>query len=238
MKKILFLWMCIALVLGLSTIAFAETVDEVVDETVDEVVDNTVEDGSEPTDGLVQEPTEDAVTEIGTEVYNTIFTRVFEFFETNKETIIMLTGFIASIFLSVKEAKRKKNTEAGMDQKQSVIISDLGGVVSAQNNVIDVVNALVEGYEKMKKKYEQYENAEDDRDKLVSAVAMQNETILEILASVVINNKNLPQGIKDALALKYARCEKAIDNDENLKNCMLAVKDALHAPSNEGEKGA
>ena len=236
MKKILLLWMCIALVLGLSSIAFAETVDEVVDETVDETVDNTVEDSSEPTEEPVQEPTEDTVTEIGTEVYNTIFTRVFEFFEENKDTIIMVGGFIGTIFLTIKEARRKKTTEAGMDQKQAAIIADLMGITSSQNGVIDVVNALAQGYERMKEKYEAYENAEDDRNKLVSAVAMQNETILEILASLVVNNKNLATGIKDVLALKYAKCEQAINSDEKLRACIDAIKEALHTPSDEVEE--
>jgi aminopeptidase N len=123
-----------------------------------------------------------------------------------------------------------------MDMKQAAIIADLIGIRSSQNGVIDAANDLTQGYKRMQEKYEAYENAEDDRNKLVSAVAMQNETILEILASIVVNNKNLATGIKDVLALKYAKCEQAINSDEKLRACIDAIKEALHTQSDEVEE--
>jgi hypothetical protein len=202
---------------------------------VEEVPSDAPPDTSEetPTDTI----TDETITEVGTEIYNTIFTRIFEFIEYHKDTIIMVLGFCGSIVITLQEIKRKKKTDNGMDEKQTQVLSNLAGITNSQNGVVDVVNALINGYEQMKNKYTEYESAEDDRNKLVGAVMVQNEAILEILATVYANS-NLPRGVKDLISLKYAHCVAALDEDEKLKACVLAVKDAMHESDEDGAKEA
>ena len=49
---------------------------------------------------------------------------------------------------------------------------------------------------------------------------MQTKAILEILITVYANSKNIPQGVKDLINLKYADALKLIGNDEQLKQTL------------------
>ena len=254
MKKIFALWIMVALLLMFVNVtAGAEEIDpttepdtDTVTETVEEETPSEEETAPETetdTEGEPETDTEaepetvpeidkEAVEELGTEIYNSIFTRVYDFFEQNKETIIMVSGFIRSIILAVAENRRKKKADNDMGTKQAEILADILGVTNSQNGVIDVANALIAGYAEMKEKYQQYETVEDDRNKLVGAVMVMNETILDILATVYANS-NLPQGVKDTVTLKYARCNKALDQDDKLKALVTAVQDILKKDENE-----
>lgn len=245
MKKVFLLWIVVALLLMFVNVTVgAEEIDEIagVDEIVSDIVatDETKEDSTiTETETGVPEITDEMIEEVGTEVYNTIFNRVFEFLELHRDTIILVAGFVGSIFLSYTEARRKKKADKDLNNKQSEILADILGVTSSQNGVIDVANALIQGYAEMKEKYQQYENVEDDRNKIVGAVMIQNATILDLLATIYANS-NLPQGVKDIVSLKYARCNKAFDDDDKLKSIVLAVQNIIKgqdAPENE-EKGA
>lgn len=234
MKKVFALWIVLALLLMFVNVTVgAEEIDEIadVDEIVSDIVatdepkeDCTITETKTETD--VPEITDEMIEEVGTEIYNTFFNRVFEFLELHRDTIILVAGFVGSIFLSYTEARRKKKADKDLNNKQSEILADILGVTSSQNGVIDVANALLQGYAEMKEKYQQYENIEDDRNKIVGAVMVQNATILDFLATVYANS-TLPQGVKDIVSLKYARCNKALDDDEKLKSLVLAVQNII-----------
>ena len=205
MKKIVLLWLVLLLVL-LPVSVFAE---EVVDEEV------TVE-------------TEEIVTdEVVADEDNTLFTRIFDFVDEHRQLIVMCLGFVLSIALSVKDWHKQKKTNLSTEEKQTNILSGVTGIVGSQNGVIDAVNQLSIGYDKMKQAYEQYESIEDDRNKLVGAVMIQTSTVLDIMASVYVNSNHLPQGEKDIILLKYSKCLAAMEDDEKLKACVNAVRNIL-----------
>lgn len=240
MKRLFIFLLAVAIVLCLCTTIGAEEVaveDETVIET-DEVNGTAPNTGAAtPQETPTDQITDETITEVGTEIYNTIFTRIFEFIEFHKDTIIMVLGFFGSIVITLQEIKRKKKTDIGMDEKQTMVLSNLAGITNSQNGVVDVVNALINGYEQMKNKYAEYESAEDDRNKLVGAVMVQTKAILDILATVYPNSA-LPQGVKDLVSLKYANCFATLDDDEKLKACVLAVKNAMHESDEDGAKEA
>jgi hypothetical protein len=84
------------------------------------------------------------------------------------------------------------------------------------------------GYADMKAAYEANALKEDDRNRLIGAVMVQNTAILEILSSVYVHNKNLPQGVKDLVILKYANTQKAISDDEMLCSIVEAVREKIN----------
>jgi hypothetical protein len=97
----------------------------------------------------------------------------------------------------------------------------------SQNSVVDVVNNMVDGYNALKESYDTYGETENDRNRVVGAVLATNTAILEILTMVYTNSKNLPQGVKDLVNLKYANCLKTLDDDEKVKAIVTAVRENI-----------
>lgn len=235
MKRILYIVFCVILALCFVMSVSAEAV-ATEDTTVEDVSgsDNvpTVDDST--SQGSGNAITEETVKETGEAIYNTIFTRIFEFFEINKETIIMVFGFAGTIFITIRDIRRKIRVDNDSGATQQKILSDIGGMINSQNGVVDVVNGLTNSYDEMRRKYTAYEDVEDDRNKLVGAVLVQNAAILDILSSVYVN-ANLPQGVKDIVQLKYAHCQTALNNDDQLRACVNAVHAALDAKENNAD---
>ena len=219
MKKII-TWMAFLAIILCLVVPSSAT--EITDDTT--ATDTTTETVENETVNL---PTEEEIEDLGTEVYNTLFTRVYEFIETNKDGIIMILGFAASIFITIRDARKRKKTTDDASAVQTAIQGDVSAMKNVQNAVIDVVNNLSAKYAEMKEKYGEYESVEDERNKLVGAVMLQNQTILEILTSVYANSKNLPQGEKDIILYKYSKCLSALDDDNALRSCVEAVHAAL-----------
>jgi len=88
---------------------------------------------------------------------------------------------------------------------------------STQTEVVDAVNCLIEGYNTLEKELEDYNKTEEERYKMVGAMIVQTQAILDILATVYANSKNLPTGVKDLINLKYAKALKLVENSEELK---------------------
>ena len=166
-------------------------------------------------------------------VFSSFADKVMEFVEIHKDTIIMIVGFVASIFIAVSEKLVRRKISRENNESQSVIIGDLEGVKNTQNLMIDGYNALSEAYNAMKEKYAEYENIEDDRNKLVGAVLVQQATLLEIITSVYANSSGLPQGEKDLILYKYSKCLSTLDNDKKLAACVQLVRDALNKEDNK-----
>ena len=103
---------------------------------------------------------------------------------------------------------------------------------STQAEVIDVVNLLIESYNKLEAKIDKYNKGEEDRNKAVSDTVKECRAILEILATVYANSKNLPQGVKDLVNLKYANVLKAIEENKPIEDTLVEEK----AEDNSQEK--
>jgi len=158
---------------------------------------------------------------------HTVFTRVWEYVVNNKtETLTLIGDFvilIVAIYTKLRNDKRTKTIESDL----KIVRGDTSGTVSGQTSVVDAVNNMIDGYNGMRESYEKYENTETDRNRLVGAVMVQNTALLEILTTVYVNSKNLPQGVKDLVNLKYARCQKALGNDELLCAIVESVREKI-----------
>lgn len=157
----------------------------------------------------------------------TVFSRIWEFALDNKETLASVAGFAAVFIASIVEASKtsKKSKEISDDVK--VVLNGTSTVANSQGGVIGAVNELIGSYNSLKETYDSYEGAEDDRNKLVGVLVMQTTAILEILTAVYANSKNLPQGVKDIVNLKYARLLKGLESDETLRACVEMVRKGI-----------
>lgn len=189
-----------------TSICFAEeTVDT--DVTLPALTDTT-ESESEP---LTEEEDEEL-----TATFNLLFQRVYEYAVEHKTELLGLLGdaviFILALLLKSRISFIKKTATETND---------------SQSSVVDVVNNMVDGYNALQHTYEKYGATEDDRNRVVGALVAQNTAILEILTTVYVNSKNLPQGVKDLVNLKYANCLKALEDDEQLKAIVTAVRENI-----------
>ena len=156
-----------------------------------------------------------------------VFDHVLVFVEENKDTIIMIVGFVASIFIALKEKVQRKHDSVEKAESLSYLVRGVSEFESLQDKMIAGYNALAEAYDKMRDTYNKYEAVEDDRNKLVGAVMVQCSAMLDILTSVYTNSSHLPQGEKDLILYKYSKCLSALDSDEKLRACMDAVRDVM-----------
>ncbi len=223
MKKIIILCLMLALVF-IPVTAFAEEATTETDTTItDAAVEDTeqdIEDENVPDATL---PNEDPTTEEAV----TIFSRIFEFADTNQQVLIMLVGFLTTIVITAHDSRVRKKDSIATKEKETSLMSGMNGVTVTQNGVIDAVNYLAKRYESMEEKYKKYEDAEEERYKLVGASIVQVATMLDILASVYVNSNHLPQGEKDLVLYKYTKCLAALEDDEKIKACVLAIRNVI-----------
>lgn len=89
------------------------------------------------------------------------------------------------------------------------------------NSIIKGFNTLVAELSKLEQKLDgviQDESA-------VASLLTVDMTLLEILTTIYPNSKNLPQGVKDIVEVKYANCLKIINSEDKL----AAIINAIHA---------
>lgn len=167
-------------------------------QTVDTVEETPIE---TPTD---EEPAEES------EENPTFFGRIWEFLEQNyPEVITTIVGVLTFLLTTILPTLVKKS----MKKLDSNVLKSN----STQTEVVDAVNCLIEGYNTLGKELEDYNKTEDERYKMVGAMIVQTQAILDILATVYANSKNLPTGVKDLINLKYAKALKLVENSEELK---------------------
>lgn len=183
--------------------------------------------------------------------YNTFFTRVWEFVEANRTEVISAAGsglvLVVSAIIKAANSKSVKKLseqlislqEDAQDKNkvQSSIISVVNKMIDGYNVMKDSNDHLNTGYADMKAAYEANALKEDDRNRLIGAVMVQNTAILEMFASIYVHNKNLPQGVRDLVILKYANTLKALDDDAMLCSIVEAVREKINfeAPVDESE---
>lgn len=211
MKRFLIFLICVVFVFSLGTsICFAqETVNTDVSEqdAYPEITDTSDSD----TELFEAEGDE----ELGGTL-NLLFRRVYEYSIEHKTELLGLLGdaviFILALLLKSRISFIKKTATETND---------------SQVSVVDVVNNMVDGYNALQATYDKYGATEGDRNRVVGALVAQNTAILEILTTVYVNSKNLPQGVKDLVNLKYANCLKQLENDEQLKAIVTSVRESI-----------
>lgn len=212
MKKLfVFLLLIIMMVTLTSIVVFAEDDAPTVDNVALEATNN------DATDETIEN--------------NTLFSRLWEFFVKYRSEIITVIGnsilFITAVYVKIKNKKGANE----INNILKAIKSETGSNASSQDNVVNAANQLIEAYnkmeveyKKMREAYEKYGETEIDRNKIIGALAAEIATVLEILSTVYVNNKHLPQGIKDLVITKYANCLKALERDEELCKVVAAVR--------------
>ena len=203
------------------------------DATDDDATDNTPGETADPgtEDSLEGNPiAPDDTADTGKETVDTytLFGRLWEFVEENSaEVTSFISGAAVLIFNAFSNAKSNKEGRLIKDNLLSIKTSSTR-TANSQSSVIDVVNTMTDGYNEMRDFYEKMRGTEDDRNRLIGAVAVQNTAVLEILSAVYVHNKNLPQGVKDLVVLKYANCMKALNDDEVLREVTESVREIIN----------
>jgi hypothetical protein len=167
--------------------------------------------------------------------YNTFFTRIWEFVENNSTAVISAAGSgLVLVANAIMKAANSKSAKQVSEQLVS-LMKDTGSVVDVINQMIVGYNSMKDsnehlehGYADMKAAYEANALKEDDRNRLIGAVMVQNTAILEMFASIYVHNKNLPQGVRDLVILKYANTLKALDDDAMLCSIVEAVREKIN----------
>ena len=160
--------------------------------------------------------------------YNDIFTRIYEFAMANKTEVISGAGSLVVLVFSavIKSFSKKQGKE--LKDMISAVGADASGTAKNQQSLIDAFNVMAKGYNEMREAYERYEGVEDDRNRLVGACLVTNTALLEILNTVYVHNRNLPQGVKDLIVLQYVNCQKALSDDDMLRQVVESVKANLN----------
>ena len=228
---------------GAETAEFVET-DTAVSDNPDNPADSITgmpDSGTEAPASEIPETSQENVENAST--YNTVFTRIWEFVTTYSGETLSVVGsailLILNLILKHTSSKTSKDTKTTLEAIKNEVGETLGGqnsVVSVVNNMIDSYNSLSQNYSAMKESYDRYGAMEGERNRVVGAALATNAAILEILTTVYVNSKNLPQGVKDLVNLKYANCLKTLEDDEQLRAVVEAVRDNIGTAKSTGIK--
>ena len=242
-KRFLALVCSVCLFLALLSLTCAAAEEEITTAVTEEVIEATEEDVAEEivvdeADGAYDNESEelpaedigneDAAPDETDEEEHDIFTRLYEFATSYRQELVAVAG--SAVVVAIETIYERRNKKRSDDTKADVAVikKDSSGTALGQTSMIDAVNLMIGGYNSMRDSYEKYEGVEDDRNRLIGAVMVQNTALLEILMAVYVNNKNLPQGVKDLVTLRYTNAQKALGDDQELMAIVAAVRDQVN----------
>lgn len=148
---------------------------------------------------------------------NTFLGRVQAWLEENYVGLATTIGDIVLFILFLVNFFKNKKNLLGLAQNVKF-------TSNAQSDVVDVVNNLIVGYNTIEAEFKEYKKTESQNYEIVGSMIIQTKAILEILTTVYANSKNLPQGVKDLVNLKYADALKKLGEVPALKE---VVDDAV-----------
>lgn len=193
MKKIVFVIIATILLVFPMAIAYAEASES---------------QRAENADG--EDETEDAPSE-----NHTIPSRLWDAFSTNYEVVISVAGSILLLLVSRHNEKKAKERNGSQNLLLSSIAQNTSATSGNQSAVTDGFNGMVEGFNSFLKSsgdltcaYTEMKLTEDANNVRLACLEKQVGTMLDILTTAYSGNKNLPQGLKDIISLKYADCLK------------------------------
>lgn len=142
-----------------------------------------------------------------------IFTRVFEFVETNIDEI--LTAISVAVMAAYTLYQKAKNGTliSGIGR----VLKSQGGVENASKIVSEAVAKLDARQEQLNRYYEEYSKNESERNKVTAALLVEVMALIETNHIAYINNSNIPQSMKNLMTSKYARCLSVINDDAELR---------------------
>ena len=229
MKRLFLAILVVAMLFGVVVNA-----EEVAIGTIDAEAVETIEELPEEAEETEMTSEEESEEE---SIYEALFNRLWEYIEENKTEVVGVLGdallFVFAFFLKSAMSKTDKNTKLEINDIKDKVSRTLGGqngVVGVVNNLIDSYNTLQKEYAALKESYDKYGELEDKRNRLVGALVAQNTALMEIITTVYANSKNLPQGVKDIVHIKYANCLKTLEDDQKLIDLVNSVRECISAP--------
>lgn len=151
-------------------------------------------------DNEAAEPTETAPA-----VPETLWTRIEQWFSRN------LAEFLGSVNLGAVVAcivaviiEHRGNKKASKITAASLDIN-----TDSNSEVVKAVNGLIENYNETLDKLHAMETKAEQQAHITATLENSTKAILEILATVYANNKNIPQAVKDLVNIKYVQALKA-----------------------------
>ena len=179
--------MLVALLLGSTIGVRTAKAEEVANGTTYEVSGEISEDGA-----LENE-------ESAAKVEHTVWSRLGEWFSHNfleflsSVDLVAMVGCVTAVVLERKSNKKNtQETKTSIKENTAEIKRNTESndeVLKVANQLIDSTNALAASEEK--------------RDVNVEQLLVLNKAVLEILVTVYVNNKNIPQATKDLVNMKY-----------------------------------
>ena len=161
-----------------------------------------------PQDGteIVQEEQTEPAAPVEPVEESTFFGRIWEWVTANAEKILTVVGdiFLFACLIAQRRKQKKKLVELGTN------------IITVKDDVANT-NELIEGYNRFEKALNNFDATEQERYKTMLAAFAQTKAILEILTTVYANSKNIPQGVKDLVNLKYADVLKLVGDEDKLK---------------------
>lgn len=164
---------------------------------------------------------------------HTFLGRVQEWLENNYIALATTVGDIVLFIVFLVNFIKSKKNMLGLSR-------DVKFTSNAQSDVVDVVNNLIEGYNKIETEFAAYKKNETQNYEAVGAVIVQTQAILKILITVYANSKNLPQGVKDLVNLVYADSLKKLGDvpalKESVEQASALLESANATPAVEENK--
>ncbi len=135
----------------------------------------------------------------------TFWTRVEEWFSRNLAEFLgtLNLGAVAACIVTLI-------IEYRCNKKVAKITADKLGVNTNSNSeVVKAVNTIIVGYNETLDKLHSMETKAEQQNHIIATLETSSKAILEILATVYANNKNIPQAVKDLVNIKYVQALKA-----------------------------
>ena len=137
--------------------------------------------------------------ESAAKVEHTVWSRLGEWFSDNfleflsSVDLVAMVGCVTAVVLERKSNKKNtQETKTSINENTEEIKRNTESndeVLRVANQLIDSTNALAA--------------CEEKRDVDVAQLLVLNKAVLEILVTVYVNNKNIPQATKDLVNMKY-----------------------------------
>lgn len=147
----------------------------------------------------------------------TFFGRIWEWATAHATEILTVVGDIVLVAYLIRKNFKSKKKLVELGKNIITVKDDVASTVNSQKSVVNVTNELIEGYNRFEKALNNFDATENERYKTMLAAFAQTKAILEILTTVYANSKNIPQGVKDLVNLKYADVLKLVGDEDKLK---------------------
>lgn len=167
---------------------------------------------------------------------NTLLGRVEEYIRDNRAEVLTAGGDVLFGALGVAYYIWQRGKTKHTLDKLNALNGYTSEVTKSQGGVVKVANGLIDGFEKVRKDvddmvhtYRNMKDQEDQRDRLVATLVVQNATLMEMLQTAY-SHSQLPQGTKDLVVWKYTQCLRITEDDEKMAAIMEGVRRELTPP--------